>query len=142
MPWLKKTPSWRRRSELVLLQSAVEEFGQRLGMPLAIGREGVTALDISDVGRLYLEISALNGREELLAYLTRPVPTHDQGVARRALTVCHYCQGGGLPLWAGVHGDNLVVLTRFSEREATGQALENAAIFLAESLNRILEGGM
>ncbi len=126
----------------MLLQSAVEEFGQRLGMPaLAVENEGVTALDISGVGRLYLEISSKSGHEELLAYLTRPVPPHDRNVARRALDYCHYRHAWPLPLWAGMHKDNLVVLTRFSEREATGQALENAAIFLAESLNRILEGG-
>ncbi len=126
----------------MLLQSAVKEFGQRLGMPtLAVGNDGVTALDITDVGRLYLEIFARNGHEVLLAYLTRPVPAHDSDVARRALGYCHYCHGRALPLWAGLHRDSLVVLTQFSEREATGQALENAAIFLAESMNRILEGG-
>ena len=125
----------------MLLHNAVEAFGQRLGMPsLAVGPEGLTALDISGVGRLYLEISSKSGHEELLAYLAAPVPSHDRDIARRALAFCHYGHARALPLWAGVHKDSLVVLTRFTEREATGQALENAALFLAESLNSILEG--
>ena len=126
----------------MLLQSAIEEFGQRIGMAnLAVEPEGVAALDISGLGRLYLEISSKSGHEELLVYLAKPVPPHDHDVARRALTFCHYSHAHAMPFWAGLHKDDLVVLTRFSEREATGQALENAAIFLSESLSSILEGG-
>lgn len=125
----------------MLLQSAIEAFGQRLGMPrLAVDPGGVAALDIADVGRLYLEISDKNGHEELLVYLTQTAPAHDGDLARRALDFCHYRHAHALPLWAGTHRGNLVVLTRFTEREATGQALENAALFLAESLNTILKG--
>ena len=126
----------------MLLQSAIEEFGQRLGMPsLAAGPDGLVALDVSGVGRLFLEISRKSGHEELLAYLTRAVPSHDSDLARRALAFCHYRHGHPMPLWAGVHKGNLVVLTRFNEREATGQALENAALFLAECLNGIIKEG-
>ena len=107
---------------------------------LAMGREGVTALDISGVGRLHLEISSKSGHEELLACLTRHVPTHDQAIARRALAFCHYRHAHSLPLWVGMHKENLMVITRFNESEATGQALENAVIFLADSLNSICDG--
>ncbi|MBO4300232.1 MAG: CesT family type III secretion system chaperone [Desulfovibrio sp.] len=123
------------------IQSAIQQFGQRLGMPsLAMGREGVTALDISGVGRLHLEISSKSGHEELLACLMRNMPTHDQDIARRALAFCHYRHAHSLPLWVGMHKENLMVITRFNESEATGQALENAVIFLADSLNSICDG--
>ncbi len=123
------------------LQTAVETFGKRLGMPsLALGPDGLTALDISGVGRLYLEISDKSGHEELLAYLTRAVPHHDRDIARRALSYCHYRHAHDLPLWAGMHKDNLVVLIRVSGQEATGQMLENVARLLADSLNNICEG--
>lgn len=123
------------------LQSAVEAFGQRLGMPqLVMGKDGVTALDIADVGRLYLEILQENGHDVLLAYLARDVPPHDRDIARRALAFCHYRHGHALPVWAGIHNDTLVVLTRLQEQEATGQALENAALFLTESLHQLLKG--
>ncbi|MBQ9407249.1 MAG: type III secretion chaperone SycN [Desulfovibrio sp.] len=125
----------------MFLQSAIEAFGQRLGMPnLAVNDKGLAAIDIAGAGRLHLEISRTDMHEELLVYLTAPVPTHDHDIARRALAFCHYRHAHALPLWAGLYKDNLMVLTRFSEREATGQALENAALFLTNSLNSILQG--
>ncbi|MCR4666080.1 MAG: type III secretion chaperone SycN [Desulfovibrio sp.] len=122
------------------MQSAVEEFGRRLGMPsLTVGPEGLAALDISDVGRLTLEILSKSGQEELLVYLSRPVPAHDRDLAKRALAFCHFSTPRPFALWAGIYKDDLILLTRFSEREATGQVLENAALFLTDSLKVICE---
>ncbi|MCR5814064.1 MAG: CesT family type III secretion system chaperone [Desulfovibrio sp.] len=124
-----------------MLSTAINDFGHRLGMEnLAIGPEGVLALDISEVGRLYLELSRKNGQEELLIYLSCPLPAHDPDLARRALAASHYAQAHPWPLWAGIHKDSLMVLVRLNERQATGQTLENVALFLSESLKRICEG--
>ena len=124
-----------------MLRTAIEQFGQRLGMgSLSMGPEGVIALDVSGVGRLYFELVKNNRHEELLVYLIRPLTFHDSDLARRALAFCHYAHVHPWPVWAGVHKDNVLILVRLSEREATGQVLENVSLFLTESLNRICEG--
>ena len=124
-----------------MLRTAIEQFGHRLGMDaLSMSQQGIIALDVSGVGRLYLEISKNSGQEELLVYIIRPVTVYDQDLARRALAFCHYAHAHPWPVHAGVHKDNLLILVRLSERSATAQTIENAALFLANSLHSICEG--
>ncbi len=120
------------------LQSVIEQFGTRIGMKFSFENGNLTALDISDVGTLYLEISNENGYEELLMYLKREHALHDRDVSRRALEFCHYRHNHPFRIWAGLLKDSLVVLTRFTGSEITGNTLENAAIFLTESARAIL----
>ncbi len=124
-----------------MLRTAIATFGQRLGMDaLSLGEEGLLALDIADMGRLYLELSRKNGHEELLTYIMAPLPPHDPSLAERALGYCHYAKAHPWPLFSGIHKDQLMLLVRLSEREATGQTLENVVLFLSQALQSIYEG--
>ncbi|MBQ9536457.1 MAG: CesT family type III secretion system chaperone [Desulfovibrionaceae bacterium] len=117
----------------------LQQFSQRLSLPaIELNAAGLAALDIADVGRLYIEISNQSGQAELLLYLSQNVlPSHAKDLARRALSYCHYKHVHPFQVWAGVYRDQLIVLTRFLENTATAAALENAAIFLMRSLETL-----
>ena len=104
------------------LQSAMEAFGQRLGMPqLVVGEDGVAALDIADVGRLYLEIDQKNGHDALLAYLARDVATLDRLMADLCVEcgTCSYVCPSKQPLVQSTHLARAML--RAEQRKARGR---------------------
>ena len=58
-----------------MLDHELNAFGMRMGLPgLAFSPQGLVALDVSGMGRLYFEKQQRHGQEELLVYLARPFP--------------------------------------------------------------------
>lgn len=120
---------------MTMLDREIAEFGRRMGMPgFALAGNGVAALDIERLGRVYFE----RGEGELLMYLAVSVPAHDVQAPRRALELCGYRHAHPMPLCAGVHAGNAVLLTRVDERSVTAAVLENAIVFLGQMQARIV----
>ena len=112
----------------------IQEFGRRVGLAnLAFSSEGLARLDIQDVGNFYLERSG-DGRE-LLVYLTARIPDYDAGRARRLLALCDYRNGFSLPVAAGIHAGQAILLIRLQEKSVTAAALENSLRFLTELMS-------
>lgn len=119
-----------------MLEQELEEFGRRMGLPgLRFSREGLAALDVENMGRLHLEKAGARGMEELLVYLALPCPPHDRQAPERALAFCHYRHPRPFPLSAGLHNDQLIMLTRLPAREATAANMEKAVLLLADAMN-------
>ncbi len=122
-----------------MLERELAEFGRRMGLPgLSFNGEGSLALDVERMGRLYLEKRETDGGAELLVYLTRPCPPHDTDAPARALSLCHYRHAHPFTLSAGLHRDQLIVLTRLDERESTAARIEQAVLLLAETMNTVI----
>ena len=120
-----------------MLEQELNEFGRRMGLPaLTFNSDGLAALDGERMGRLHLEKNGKPGTEELLIYLALPCPAHDREVSERALALCHYRHPRPFPLSAGVHGEQLIMLTRLPEREATAANMEKAVLFLADAVSK------
>lgn len=121
-----------------MLDHELNAFGMRMGLPgLAFSPQGLVALDVSDMGRLYFEKQQRHGEEELLVYLARPFPPHDSTLPERALVLCHYRHARAFSLTAGMKGDSLILLTRLPERQATAALLEEAVMELARVMNHL-----
>ena len=103
-----------------MIEREIAEFGRRMGMPaFSLSPAGLAALDVERLGRLHLELAESAGERELLVYLARAVPEYDVKAPRRVLERCHYRHADPMPLSGGVHKGNIVLLTRFPERQAT-----------------------
>ena len=121
-----------------MLDHELNAFGLRMGLPgLAFSPQGLVALDVSGMGRLYFEKQQLHGEEELLVYLARPFPPHDSTLPERALALCHYRHARVFSLTAGMKGDSLILLTRLPERQATAALLEEVVMELARVMNHL-----
>ena len=119
------------------LEHEITQFGGRLGFPgLALPPEGILAFDVTNKGRVHFE--RVGG--EILAYLTLPVPPYDRDIARRLLAMCRYDKVRPLPLGAGLHRGQAVLMTRMPEAAATAAALETAAIWLMERMAEVSKG--
>ena len=116
-----------------MLDHELNAFGLRMGLPgLAFSPQGLVALDVSGMGRLYFEKQQRHGEEELLVYLARPFPPHDSTLPERALALCHYRHARVFSLTAGMKGDSLILLTRLPER-----LLEEVVMELARVMNHL-----
>ena len=121
-----------------MLDHELNAFGLRMGLPgLAFSPQGLVALDVSGMGRLYSEKQQRHGEEELLVYLARPFPPHDSTLPERALALCHYRHARVFSLTAGMKGDSLILLTRLPERQATAALLEEVVMELARVMNHL-----
>lgn len=121
-----------------MLDHELNAFGTRMGLPgLSFSPQGLAALDISGMGRLYFEKHQRHGEEEVLVYLARPFPPHDGALPERALALCHHRHARIFSLTAGMKGDSLILLTRLSERQATAPLLEEAVMELARVMNQL-----
>lgn len=119
-----------------MIEREIAEFGRRMGMPgFALNSQGVAALDVEGMGRLFLEQS----EHELLVYLALPCPAYDHEAPRRILRLCHYKNAHPLPLTGGFFSNKYLLLTRLSERAVTAAAIENAAQFLAEIMGKAVQ---
>ena len=124
-----------------MLEQELNEFGRRMGLPgLRFSPDGLAALDVERMGRLHLEKSGTPGAEELLVYLSRACPAHDREAPERALSLCHYRHPRPFPLSAGMHGEQLIMLTRLQERDVTAANLEKTVLFLADAMNQAMQG--
>ena len=121
-----------------MLDHELNAFGLRMGLPgLAFSPQGLVALDVSGMGRLYFEKQQRHGEEDLLVYLARPFPPHDSTLPERALALCHYRHARVFSLTAGMKGDSLILLTRLPERQATAALLEEVVMELARVMNHL-----
>lgn len=113
----------------------IQSFGQRLGLEtFALNSDGIAQLNIDGIGSFFLELEEKNGRSELLAYLSAPLPEHDHDTPRRLLEACDYRRANPMPLSAGVFSGRAILLTRLREQDVTAAAIENALRFLADVL--------
>ncbi len=113
------------------LEHEIAQLGKRMGIPgLALSPDGVTALEIENMGRVYFE----RRPEELLVYLARPAPPYDRDMPRR---ICHYGKAHPVPLSGGMHKGQAILLTRMPDRNATTASLENAVNYLAQQMNNV-----
>ena len=110
-----------------MIEREIAEFGRRMGMP---------AFSLSPAG-LHLELAENAGERELLVYLARAVPEYDVKAPRRVLERCHYRHADPMPLSGGVHKGNIVLLTRFPERQATAAGIERAVQFLSGVMDTV-----
>jgi type III secretion system chaperone SycN len=119
-------------------QYVVAEFGARMGLPdLPLEPGKPVQLHISGMGTLFMESS----EEEILVYLARTFPPHDQDVPRRALLLCRPDPARPFPVYAGLYKENtLLFLTRFPEEQFSVQCLEQAVPVLSSLLDRALRG--
>lgn len=115
-----------------MIEREIAEFGRRMGMPsFALSADGLAALDVEGLGRLYLERGPDDARErELLVYVALPVPDYDTQAPRRVLEACHYRHAHPLPLAGGLHNGNIVLITRLPASRATAADIEKAVLFL------------
>ena len=122
-----------------MIERELAEFGRRMGMPsLAFSAQGIAALDIENMGRLYLERNTENPLiPELLLYLVLPVPAYDRQAPRRILELCHYKHAHPMPLHGGMHAGQIVLLTRFPEQDVNAARIEMAALFLRSMMERV-----
>ena len=119
-----------------MLEYEMEAFGRRLGLEsLSFSPEGVARLDIANIGSFYLEKAEYNGRREILAYLSAPLPEHDINAVRRLLSLCDYRHALPMPLFAGVFSGRGMLLTRMAEEKVSAASLENVLRFLAELMH-------
>ena len=106
-----------------MIEREIAEFGRRMGMPaFSLSPAGLAALDVERLGRLHLELAENAGERELLVYLARAVPEYD---------------ADPMPLSGGVHKGNIVLLTRFPERQATAAGIERAVQFLSGVMDTV-----
>lgn len=121
-----------------MIEREIAEFGRRHGyarlFPFPCGarraRRGAPR-------RLHLELAENAGERELLVYLARAVPEYDVKAPRRVLERCHYRHADPMPLSGGVHKGNIVLLTRFPERQATAAGIERAVQFLSGVMDTV-----
>ena len=101
-----------------MIEREIAEFGRRMGMPaFSLSPAGLAALDVERLGRLHLELAENAGERELLVYLARAVPEYDVKAPRRV--------------------GNIVLLTRFPERQATAAGIERAVQFLSGVMDTV-----
>ena len=118
------------------LQHELTSLAQRMGMTdLRLSSDGVAALDIQSVGRVYFEQQG----ESCLVYLARSVYAHDRHLARRILSLCHYDEGHPFPLHGGLHKDHALLLARLPERQVTAAELENMVRYLAGQMENLTQ---
>jgi type III secretion system chaperone SycN len=117
-------------------EHVIAEFGRRMGLPsLAVGREQPAQLRIDGMGTLFIEEAG----EDILLYLARNFPAHDQDVPRRALALCRPALARPFPVYAGLYKNNtLVFLIRFTPKTFSLQGLEQAVPVLARLLDESL----
>ena len=101
-----------------MIEREIAEFGRRMGMPaFSLSPAGLAALDVE--------------------HLARAVPEYDVKAPRRVLERCHYRHADPMPLSGGVHKGNIVLLTRFPERQATAAGIERAVQFLSGVMDTV-----
>lgn len=120
-----------------MLERELAEFGRRLGMAnLALHENGVAALEIESLGRLCLEQDG----DDLLIYMTAPVPESDRGAPRRVLERCDYRHAHPFTLVGGLHKGQIMLLVRLPQQSISAVQIENAARFLVEELHPLVKG--
>jgi type III secretion system chaperone SycN len=114
----------------------IAEFGRRMGLPdLTLEPDKPVQLFIQGMGTLFIE----NAEEEILLYLARGFPPHDQDVPRRALELCRPGLARPFPVYAGLYKQTtLVFLTRFSRERFSVQSLEQAVPVLSGLLDQAI----
>ena len=130
-----------------MIEHAIAEFGRRMGLDgfaLKTGTPGsgeLAGLGVAGLGHFYFERVGEVGQEseELLVYLAREVPPHEQDLFREALELCDYRHGHRLPLTAARHKDQLLLITRLRPARLTAATLENAVQFLAAMGARLFD---
>jgi type III secretion system chaperone SycN len=110
------------------VDDAIAEFGRSLGLPgLQLGDQAPINLVFEKSGTLFIE----RQESDLVLYVARQVPPHEDRWAEAALALCHPRQRWPLPVRAGLRGDDtLVLITRIAEREVSVPTLQSAVELL------------
>jgi type III secretion system chaperone SycN len=133
MPCAEKKKSW---GSDMTHEHVIAEFGRRMGLPsLVMERDKPAQLHIEGMGSLFIEQAG----EEILLYLARDFPAHNQDAPRRALALCRPSLARPFPIYAGMYKNNtLVFLTRFTPKTFSLQGLEQAVPVLSRLLDEAL----
>ena len=123
------------------LEHEIALLGQRMGISdLALSQAGMMAFDVAGMGRMHFELLTNHRAEnELLIYLSRPVPDHDRTAPRRLLELSHYDKNHAFPLGSGLHNGQAILLTRLPERQVTAATMENAVTWLAQQMDNVIK---
>ncbi len=117
-----------------MIENAISEFAARLDMPsFSLNDKGIAALQLEDESLFTLEKT----ENELLLYLTIPVPPYEGAMAERVLELSHYRHNHAFPLFTGFYDDKALFLTRFVHTALSAAIIENAFVFLIEQSKRL-----
>ncbi len=84
-----------------VFESAVADFGRRLGIPDLSPGGAVANLQFDGFGRLQLEAA----ERHVLVTLARPLPPHDDACPARLLDACHWRRNHAYTLHPGIAGE-------------------------------------
>ncbi|MDR1086476.1 MAG: CesT family type III secretion system chaperone [Deltaproteobacteria bacterium] len=122
-----------------MLERAITEFGQRLGLgTLTLSPGRPLTLKIDRLGSLTLELA--KAAPEVLMSLAAPLAPYDRSVMRRALETCSYDRNRPLALAAGCQADYLLLMARLPVSGIQGRDLERAAETLMAEMRILLTG--
>lgn len=115
-----------------IVNHTLNEFGKTIGLDdLSFPETGTVSLQIEQMGTLFFEQAS----DEVLVYLTRPLPPFSDTALQTALNLCHYEQGHQVVVQAGLRGDDLLAfLARIPAHEFTMPAIDRS-ISLLEKLH-------
>lgn len=111
------------------VNGAITEFGRRIGLPaLRLAGDRPVQLSLEGMGVLFLE----RLDDDLLLYLARPFPPHEQRVFRRALALCRHEHTRPFLVRPALYAESMLLfLMRVPGRELTAALLEKAIPLLS-----------
>lgn len=122
-----------------MIEREIAEFGRRMGMPaFSLSLRGSPRSTWSASAAPSGACRKRQGRRELLVYLARAVPEYERESPTpraRALPLPATPIPCGCP--GGMHKGNIVLLTRFPERQATAAGIERAVQFLSGVMDTV-----
>ncbi len=118
------------------LDSALHAFGADIGMPgLALGAGGNLALQLESGRRVAIEPAG----EEVLVYLSEPVPYDAADRLHKAWRRAHYSRQDDLPVQAALREQDglprLLAVTRLPAADASAHRLKHAIDYLSRWLD-------
>lgn len=118
------------------MEDVISAFGRRIGIDdLSPNSDGVTCLQLGDIGRLYVERDA----DDVLVSLACLLPREAEDLGQRALAMCSLKERHPQPVYVGISEDEeLVFVARLVEQRFTLPEMEKAIDLLLLLHRRIL----
>jgi type III secretion system chaperone SycN len=111
------------------LGEVFEELGRRLGLgPLEFRPPGPLRLELEGLGTVSFETT--DDGEELLAYLSWPLPPYDRRALLKAFEACDLEKARHFTWQAGLRRDRLLMMTRLWTSELDSPTLEKLTLRL------------
>lgn len=119
----------------MLIESALAEIGESLGLPLLeFNANNVAALQLGEMNTVHFERLG----SAVLVSLSRPLPQHGAAPALRAMELAGAEAGAPFPVRPGLTRDRRLVLSvRFAERDFILSSVTRALTLLKEMHKRI-----